>query len=162
MNEFLSLALSHYELLAPQVTHFLNQNIDQVTQKIEKDFLNMGFYLSDQAGDVEDISVSDISDLEAFLIDLNTGYAVFEINCVVSYSANVSYDDLETASYDSEDKVLIPWRKIDANVDREERVEAEVNIIFNHQEPHHFEIEGILISSPQNDVSVYATEDDWQ
>jgi predicted nucleic acid-binding protein len=161
LKEFLNIATIHYELLAPQVIDFLKREIKQVTQKIEKDFLYLGFYLSDQEGDVDDVNVTEVSDPETFLIDVNDGYAIFEITCNISYSANVIYDDLETASYDSEDKVLIPWRKIDAIVEREERVEAEVTITFSHQEPHNFEVEDVSILSPKNDVSVYANEDDW-
>jgi len=161
LKEFLNIAIIHYELLAPQVIDFLKREIKQVTQKIEKDFLYLGFYLSDQDGDVDDVNVIEVSDPEIFLIDVNDGYAIFEITCNISYSANVIYDDLETASYDSEDKVLIPWRKIDATVEREERVEAEVTITFIHQEPHNFEVENVSILSPKNDVSVYANEDDW-
>jgi hypothetical protein len=130
-------------------------------QKIEKDFSYLGFYLADQEGDVDDINTTEVSDLETFLIDVHDGYAIFDITCSVSYSANVSYDDLETASYDSEDKVLIPWRKIDTTVDRIESVEAEVTVTFSHQEPHNFEIEDFAIISPKSDVSVYANEDDW-
>lgn len=161
LEEFLNIATIHYELLAPQVIKFLKKKIKQVAQKIEKDFLCLGFYLSDQEGDVDDVNVTEVSDPEIFLIDVNDGYAIFEIACNISYSANVIYDDLETASYDSEDKVLIPWRKIDTIVEREEEVEAEVTITFNHQEPHNFKVEEVSILSPKNDVSVYANEDDW-
>jgi predicted nucleic acid-binding protein len=161
LEEFLNIALSHYEHLAPLVTNFLNKNIKQVTQKIDKDFLDLGFYLSDQEGDVDDINITEVSDPETFLIDVNDGYAIFEISCTVSYSANVVYDDLETASYDSEDKVLIPWRKIDVTVDREEIVEAEVTVTFSHQDPHNLEIADVSIISPKSDVSVNANEHDW-
>lgn len=161
LEEFLNIATTHYELLAPQVIEFIKTELKQVTQRIETDFQYLGFYLADQEGDVDDVKVTEVSDPETFLIDVNDGYAIFEISCIISYSANVIYDDLETASYDSEDKILIPWRKIDAIVDREEKVEAEVIINFSHQEPHNFQVDEVSILSPKNDVSVYANEDDW-
>ena len=161
IEEFLNIAITHYELIAPQIIEFLIKNTKRIIPKIEKDFLQLGFYLSDQDGDVDDINITQVSEPEVFLIDVNDGYAIFELTFNLSYSANVIYDDLETASYDSEDKILIPWRKIDAIVDREEVIVAEVVVIFKHQEPHDFKIEEVSITSPKNDVSVYANEDDW-
>ena len=161
LEEFLNKVVSRYERLAPLATNFLCANMNIAKQRIEQEFTNLGFYLSDQEGDVDDVHVSHISEFEIYLIDINNGYALFELTCTVSYTAHLSYDDLDTASYDSEEKVLIPWRKIDTVVDRKEIVESELIISFNNTEPCDFKIESVNITTPNNDVEISSLDDDW-
>jgi hypothetical protein len=85
--------------------------------------------------------------------------AQFELTTTIEFEADASYDNLDTASYDSEDKVLIPWETVERTVKYSEVVQADLTILFNTIHPHNSEIEKLNLHTPK-DVSVYAEEDD--
>lgn len=161
LEEFINKVSFHYEKLAPLAFKLINDNIDQVTELIEQKFLNLGFYLSDQEGDVDDVQVSETPDFEVYLLRIENNSAEFELAGSISYSAYVTYDDLSTATYDSEDKILIPWHKIETTVERDEIIHAHVKIKFSVTEPYSFEIETVEIVTPKSDVAVNAEEYEW-
>lgn len=66
----------------------------------------------------------------------------------IKFNADVIYDDLATASYDSEDKVLIPWRKIEDTVEQEVTLDVGLEVAIDVDDPEFFEIEDINIQSP--------------
>jgi predicted nucleic acid-binding protein len=161
LEKYLDIVASHYDTLAPFVTKLMEENEEVVKAAIEKEFLELGFYLGDQSGEVYDVKVNEISGLEEYLISVNNERAAFELTPVVEYTASISYDDLGTATYDSEDKVLIPWRKIDTEVDRHQILQVDIAIVFNLSDQNLFRIEKIEITSPKQDVEVIAEDDGW-
>jgi hypothetical protein len=62
--------------------------------------------------------------------------AQFELTTTIEFEADASYDNLDTASYDSEDKVLIPWETVERTVKYSEVVQADLTILFNTIHPH--------------------------
>jgi hypothetical protein len=79
----------------------------------------------------------------------------------ISFNAEISYDDLATASYDSEDKVLIPWNTISETVGSEETVMAHVTLSFSRDDLSYVEIEELSLSSSDS-VRVSSSEaENW-
>jgi len=161
LEEFLNKVSFYYEKLAPLLFQLINENIGQVNELIEEKFLNLGFYLSDQEGDVDDVQVLKTPDFEIYLLCIEDNSAEFELTGSISYSAFITYDDLSTATYDSEDKILIPWHKVENTVEREEIIQANIRIKFSITEPYTFEIETVDIITPKSDVAVNAEEYEW-
>jgi hypothetical protein len=147
--------------VSEEMKKLINENIGQVNELIEEKFLNLGFYLSDQEGDVDDVQVLKTPDFEIYLLCIEDNSAEFELTGSISYSAFITYDDLSTATYDSEDKILIPWHKVENTVEREEIIQANIRIKFSITEPYTFEIETVDIITPKSDVAVNAEEYEW-
>lgn len=167
LEEFLSKVNSYFEKLAPTAQQLLEENLKEIESQIEQEFQCLGFILADQDGDVNETRVTEIGNISAYLISLNHGKdrepaeAQFELTTTIEFEADVSYDNLETASYDSEDKVLIPWETVERTVQCSEIVQAYLSFLFNTAEPHYVEIEELNLHTPK-DVSVYTEEvDGW-
>lgn len=165
LEKFLNKVTSYFEELAPTAQQLLEENLKEIESRLEQEFQLLGFILADQEGDVNETRVTEIGDISAYLIALNHGpdgkpaEARFELTTTIEFEADVSYDNLETASYDSEDKVLIPWETVERTVYCSEIVQADLSFLFNTEHPHNVEIKELNLHTPK-DVSVYAEEDD--
>lgn len=159
LEAYLELATSHYERLAPLAICLLKENSGELEKSISTLFCDMGFYLGDQKGEVLDVNVIDITNIDQYLISVDERKAEFDITALIKYSAHVMYDNLENAMYDSEEKVLIPFEKIDLIIERKEDLEISVSISFNSEEPHEYRLDTLEIVSPQDDIEV--TIDDY-
>ena len=165
LEEFLSKLTAYFDELAPTAQKLLEENLEEIKSQLGDAFNWLGFILADQDGDVNETRITEIGEISAYLIALKHGEsgepaeAQFELTTTIEFEADVSYDNLETASYDSEDKILIPWETVDRTVDCSEVVQADLTILFNPTQPHDAEIEELNLHTPK-DVSVYAEEDD--
>ncbi len=165
LGEFLSKVTSYFEELAPTAQQLLEDNLKEIENLLEERFKWLGFVLADQDGDVNETRVTEIGGISAYLISLKHGEngepaeAQFELTTTIAFEADVSYDNLETASYDSEDKVLIPWETVEGTVHGSEIVQADLCFTFNTEEPHNVQIEKLDLHTPK-DVLVYTEEDD--
>lgn len=165
LEEFLAKVTSYFEELAPLAQQLLEDNLNEISDMLEERFRWLGFILADQDGDVNETRVTEVGDISAYLISLTPGSngkpaeARFELTATIEYEADVTYDNLETASYDSEDKVLIPWETVERTVEGSEIVQADLRFTFDATEPHNAEIEDIDLHTPK-DVSVTTEEDD--
>lgn len=165
LEEFLGKVTSYFEELAPLAQQLLEDNFGQIADILEERFQWLGFVLEDQDGDVNETRVTEVGEISAYLISLTPGSngepaeARFELTTTIAYAADVSYDNLETASYDSEDKVLIPWETVERTVESSEIVQADLRFTFNTTEPYNLEIKELDLHTPK-DVSVSTEEDD--
>jgi len=165
LEQYLNEVTFYFEKLAPLAQELLRKNESQIIERIEEDFALLGFILDDQDGEVYDVTVNKVGELSVSLISLTPpdkdkiGKAHIEITTAVDYSADVEYDNLETASYDSEDKVLIPWEKVAKTVEDTEIVQVDLVFTFEIEEPHDFEVDELRIQTP-SDVYVSADDDD--
>lgn len=165
LEEFLGKVTSYFEALAPLAQRLLKDSLGQIADTLEEKFQWLGFVLEDQEGDVHETRVTEVGEISAYLISLTPGSngepaeARFELTTTIAYEADVSYDNLETAAYDSEDKVLIPLETVERTVECSEVVQADLKFTFNTTEPHNIEIEELDLHTPK-DVSVSTEEDD--
>jgi len=165
LEQFLNNVTFFFDELAPVAQSLIDANMSHILKSLANDFGDLGFSLEDQDGDAYDIHVMGIDEPEKYLISLNPSKdgepaeAHFELTTGVQYSAEVSYDNLDTAAYDSEDKVLIPWEKVEKTVEASEIVRAHLSFTFFKDEPHDFEIQELRIIDPR-DVDVPTSEDD--
>ena len=166
LSDLLSLLSFKYEQLAPlcaRVYEFTRNDIDKI---IKDDFSNRGFYVEDQRGDVNNVFDIEIEDYEPTLLTIKhedgNVFAEFEVIAKIGFAADISYDDLATASYDSEDKVLIPHRIIDETVTSSEIVMSHVSLKFKKDTPNEYEISNVSFSGPTADIAVTSSEnEDW-
>ena len=166
LSGLLSLLSFKYEQLSPlcaKIYEFARNDIDQI---IKKDFSYLGFYVEDQQGDVNDIFDIEIEDYEPTLLTIKhedgNVFAEFEVIAKIEFVADILYDDLATASYDSEDKVLIPHRTIEETVMSSEIVMSNVTLKFKKDSPKEYEILNVSLNGPTADIAVTSNEnEDW-
>ena len=94
---------------------------------VSDDFVDLGFYLSSEVeGDVEDVSVSRVVLGQPNIISVDDEQATLELECEVTFSAEVSYEDPNTGAWDSEDKVFIMMDTDRKSIDRTVYVMAQL------------------------------------
>ena len=156
--DFLKLALSAFQSLVEFAQNIFENNKYEVINKISRKLEGWWVWLEDQEGDGTIFSVDDVTLHEESTISISENGAIIELYATVSFEANITYDDLDTATYDSEDKVLIPWRKIDRDVHREIELPIEVSFSFSKDDEDYFNIKEILINNDES-FSIYADDD---
>lgn len=167
LEAFLGKVTSYFEELAPLAQQLLEDNLSQIADILEERFQWLGFVLADQDGDVNETRVTEVGEISAYLISLTPGSnggpaeARFELTTTIAYEADVSYDNLETASYDSEDKVLIPWETVERTVESSEVVQADLRFTFNANDPHNLEIKELDLHTPTDVLVSTEEDDDW-
>ncbi|EHK58172.1 PIN domain-containing protein [Allomesorhizobium alhagi] len=99
------------EMDAPEIDEFLEENKGTLIEKIGEELSNWGLI-----GDVEDSEVYDIDPIDVEIENMTAfkgteeGGSILVIGrLAVKADLYYSHPDWDTASYDSEDKVLIPW-----------------------------------------------------
>ncbi len=166
LEKFLSKVTSYFDELAPTAQRLLEQNLKEIEGRIAKEFQWLGFILANQDGEVNETRITEIGDISAYLIALNhaknggPAEARFELTATIEFEADVSYDNLETASYDSEDGMLIPWETIERTILCSEVVQVDLSFLFHTKQPHNVEIDELNLHTPK-DVLVYAGESYW-
>ena len=138
----------------------------KINDKVEEYFADLGFYIDDQRGDVNDISDIQIEKYEPTILSIENEetdtniFAEFEIIVAIKFKADISYDDLLTASYDSEDKILIPHRTIEETVSSTEIIQLNVTINYQVSSPQNYAITEILFSGIPDDIAVSSSENE--
>lgn len=152
LADLLSLLSFKYEELAPLCARAYECVRAAVDNQITNEFTNTGFYIEDQQGNVNEISDIAIGNYEPRLLwvdyESETGFVrcEFEVITKIDFIAHLSYDDLVTAAYDSEDKVLIPWNTIDEKVNSFEVVMTTVLFSFNKENIYEHSLDDVDVS----------------
>ena len=128
-----------YEIDAPNVTKFLETNLDVLVELVDQEVNDWGLVGDVMDSEIEETKVKavTISRLSAFR-SVEEGDPIFAV-VTLFVKAEVSYNhpDWDTAMYDSEDKVLIPFD--DVHGDTEVEFEVEASIFVTVQEDGQFE-----------------------
>lgn len=161
LAEFISEVEFHDEILAPSINSLLEENVTTIENAISEEFLNQGFWLEDEEGEVNGVEVTFIEILEQLILEVDQNHAVVQVYSSITFDADVTYDDLHTASYDSEDKVLIPWRQINKIVEHNETIEATIYIKHDVEEPGYFKIDHVKINTKNRFGFAVSADDEW-
>lgn len=164
LADMLSVLSYRYEELAPlcaKTYEFAKSDIDKL---IIENFGARGFYIDDQEGDVDNIFNIEIDEYQPRLLIVDHENenisAEFEVITTISFEAEISYDDLDTASYDSEDKVLIPHFTIEETVSSSETIMVNVSLSFEKYSPTSYKLEEISFNGLSDDVAVSSSRDE--
>ena len=149
LPEFFNIIASHNK-----ATGFLRQLLCDNRRKIEEAiaecFCEQGFWIDDQEGDVEDVRVDDLTWSNMLVLELNPDTAVVHVDVKTNFSADLTYDDMETAVYDSEDKVLIPLSTIHKTINQDVDYPATIHVSHNLYNSGSFEVDLIEIKAEQD------------
>jgi hypothetical protein len=95
-----------------------SEHLDAIAEAIKDQFTQLGFYLDDEEGDVNFVDVIQVDLDEVSLLEVKGNSAVLDANPTIKFVADVSYPDMETAVWDSEERVAHPLRTIRKTVTR--------------------------------------------
>lgn len=121
----------------------------EIQEKVEREFPNRWCIIEDQNGDVVGMEVTDVNVLDIFVIEKNGNSFSVDMPVDVTFEADIRYDDMATATYDSEDKVLMPWRKINETVKRTQRASISVECYYDPSDRDAREIYKISLIEPK-------------
>jgi hypothetical protein len=156
LEKYLQEVGNFHEALLTFVSDITKQHRAEVEEAIAERFCQLGFYLEDQNGEVENINVSwvEIED-EIYMIRLNDDdEATLEFNARIAFTCDLQYDDMSTAIWDSEEKrYLYIDRASETDVERDEDVSVELRISFDPDDASRFEIAELEVNRGM-DISV--------
>ena len=113
------------------------------------------FFVIDENGDAE-VSVTAASfDDEVEILEVGNEEATVDVNYALEYSAEATYDDPDTMSYDSETgtaKARGSRTKIVQG--REAWVRADVSVAFKGLDANEFKVESASISEPRDSIGI--------
>lgn len=130
-----------YDELAPLCLKAYEVVRSTVENAISDQFLDRAFYLGDQDGEVEEVYDVEVGGDAPQLLWVShdegddTVSCEFEIVPTISYRARLNYNDLSTATYDSEDKVMLYRRTINEDVDGDTFAPVTVELTFLRNSP---------------------------
>ena len=144
-----------YEIDAPNVTVFLENNPDVLVELVDQEVNDWGLVGDVMDSEIEETKVTDvtISRLSAFR-SVEEGESIFAVaTLLVKVDVSYSHPDWDTAMYDSEDKVLIPFDHVHGQTEVE--FEVETSIFVGVQEDGKFD--GIDTLELRSDEFQYVT-----
>jgi hypothetical protein len=106
-SEFVDASLRQFAI-TKAIEDSVGDHHEMIKAAIRSQFEALGFYLDDEDGDVDDVTVQEVKIEEVSLVNATAGIGLLEVSVQIEYIATASYDDMETAIWDSEDKVSIP------------------------------------------------------
>lgn len=146
----------------PELAHqVLKREWEGVAKRIGDDFEGLGFVLLDQWGDVLEVIVNGVELLDSSVVGVEEDNVSATLRVQVDFDAELSYDDLETATYDSEDKRLIPWRTIERSVRRTEDIDVGVTILMARDNPAAGQVEDVSVEATDIEVNADEWEERW-
>lgn len=161
LAEFIDVVELHDEVLSPHVLSLVEANEGAIKETISEAFCDGGFFLEDQDGEVNEVTVIDMDIQNVLLLEVGRDFAVLEVEVETEFAADISYDDLDTATYDSEDKVLIPWHTIRQTVTQTIEYTAIVNIAHDTGMSNFFNIESVKIETGRQFGFSVRSDPDW-
>ena len=103
---------------AEMVAALLASTEDEIVADVSSAFEGGGFLLEEEDGEVPGVTVESIQ-LEEILaqhVDPEEELVLFEVQGTINFQADIHYWDMDHAIWDSEDKVLIPFDRIEKTV----------------------------------------------
>lgn len=163
LEEVLDSVASDDEKLAAFIREQVKVHEEAVRALVVHEFEDMYFYVVDENGDAE-VTVTDAAfDEDIEILEIGNEEATVDVNYTLTFSAEATYDDPDTMSYDSETGTSMSWGSRTTEVrGREAWVRADVTVSFKGLEPAQFKIEGASITEPSRSIGVriYDPRDD--
>jgi hypothetical protein len=134
----------------------------KIFEKARVAFPELGFFLSDQDGDVEQVVLMKIEyEGQIDIISLSLYEAIIEMPATLTFTADVSYYEPGTGYYDSEEKVLLFQELRETNVTGTAHRKVAAQIWFEDGDPESFKIQDVWFEG-KHDIAVMSDYDeDW-
>lgn len=123
-------------------------HLEKIKQAAKAAFVDLGFHVDDEWGDVE-VEVTSIElDGDPEILDISGDESTAQLRFNVTFDAHLSYDDSETGMWDSEEGEMIGMEHVDETVQGEDHLVVEVRAILEGLDPDEFDIDDIDLIEP--------------
>jgi len=158
IEHFLELINKNDEKLAEIIHQRFSAKREEIVKRLSEEITDLWIDLADQEGEAEITEVFSVDWEDESIIEISDRTVKMTFDAEFSFSAQISYDDYETAIYDSEDKVAYPWQRIEDEVERTEKLPVEIQFEFSEKDPDHFVLHHIMINEHEP-FYIYVDED---
>lgn len=164
-NDTVQAMLDHVANDDKRRADFIRQQIEKHQEEIKRQviegFQDRYFFVIDENGDAE-VTVENAALGDVEILEIGDDEATVEVSFKIDYEADVSYDDPDMMSYDSETGQTFSWATREDTVHRRAFVRAEVGVIFDGLDPDNFDINYITVTDPADSfgVPLYDPRDD--
>ena len=149
------------EFLATQAEKASESVQESTNESLSALFAELYYYLLDENGEVDKVRIGNVesewSILKVNKSDEGEVSATFEVTGTFDFEADISYDDMETATYDREDGIYYVFNTINETTEESGSFKALVEICFQIERPEDCEVLDIVIEMPR-DVEVSTNE----
>lgn len=147
-----SAALARSQKSVSSIESALQRNRKMLESAIGREFVDSASFIidADWEGDVSDVEVVELQDLETELVGVGQLGCLVRFSCTLNFSAHLSYDDYETAVYDGGE--AYPLHRIEGETTQEEEVVGVLKLRFVKGETLGFEIERVELE--QTDFTI--------
>ncbi|KJS15550.1 MAG: hypothetical protein VR78_08815 [Hoeflea sp. BRH_c9] len=121
------------QIEAPEINDFLEEHKEELVEAVDRELANWGLQ-----GDVEDSQIDettvtevDIEDVTAFRPMVKGDPILLVARLVAKANAYYTHPDWDNASYDSEDKVLIPRNEVSGETEVELQLDVSISILVD-------------------------------
>ncbi len=162
LAKYLDAVSSENETLAAFIREMIPLHNEKIFDKAKEAFPQLGFVLTDQDGDVDEVELTSIDlDEDVEIISLTPNQAIVELPASLTFKADVTYDEPGTGTYDSEDRVMLFQDTVDETVERTAHRSIGVEVTFEDLDPDSFQVHGVWFEGSQ-DIDVESDFDkDW-
>lgn len=133
---------------------------DSIDSAVKSDFPQGFFYLTDRDGEVGSVEVISVQVEQFYVVEMDSTSAVVEVDCLVEFIADVTYNDPDSWTYDSEEKQAIYVYTINRVIECEASITVELQVSFVEDDVSSLEIEDIYV--PNDSVDVTVDDDDYR
>jgi hypothetical protein len=127
--------LSEFPIKESGISEFFPDAYPQLEEMVENAFSDLDFWLEDEDGEIVDINVNNVEILGSYSVASTENQKLVEITARVSFSADVLYDNPDMIYHDKEEGRHIAMEQIEATLDREIEIQAEVYYSATSTEP---------------------------
>jgi hypothetical protein len=150
LEKFLDLAIRQDSVVAQMVDEYFERESDYVDQLVADNFEQLGFYVEDEDGDVEDVSVTNAMKLSHNIIEVDDMSIRVIVDYQVEFNADLSYPDPDFTWYDKETGQVHHLEYLSEQVERMEEVEFEIKLDIDRAEAIITGIDDIQLVNPGN------------
>lgn len=144
LSEFLDLYNRAEERLTNVVHGYVSNEIDWITKNVKDSFVNCGFtYSENYEAEVDNVLITDLSLQEIDVVEIEDGRVIIEIRCEISYTADVSGPNYETAMWDNEDKEYMVFEYFNENMAFDDGYDISIELFFDESQEEFTEIDSI-------------------
>ena len=139
-----------------RLSAFVRKMVMKVREKIFEgavgSFPQLGAYLTEVDGDVEDIVLTAMDFDEIEIISLKHNSAFVELPAHLTFTANLSYEKPATGIWDSEDKRLYFADRAEETVERSADRNVSVEVVFHGFMAKSFRVETVWVNGPDLEI----------
>jgi hypothetical protein len=129
---------------------------EEIEELVKQEFLELGFSTYNVDGEVEDVRVLSIGFIEVYIIDAKDGNALLEVQCEITFEADVTYENYSNSPYDNEEKAYLWSETINTSVDHTTKKTVNIELTYLEDSPEELEIQSIVFEG--GDISVFVDE----